>query len=133
MGPVAERALGRVLLARAAGAFGAADADDGRDHRALAESPVPRLPAVSGVCVWLNCGPFGCSLVTVPKVRHRSPDVVVSAYHETGENPWLEMQPVTRAAQAGLEGGLTAEASRRQHTNLRFKNVDAIGHPLAGR
>lgn len=85
---------------------------------------------VSGVCVWLDCGPFGCSVVAVPRISHRIPDVIVSAYHETGENPWVEIRPLVRALQGPLEGGLTAEAVARQHTNLRFKNVDAIGHPI---
>ena len=53
---------------------------------------------LQGVCVWLDCTPFGCSLVAVPKIRHFSPDVVVSAYHETGENPWRDVRPLVRAA-----------------------------------
>ena len=60
---------------------------------------------VEGVCVWLNCSPFGCALVAVPKIRHFSPDVVVSAYHETGKNPWSEMSPLIAAVQGPLEGG----------------------------
>ena len=87
---------------------------------------------VEGVCVWLNCTPVGCELVAVPKIRHFSPDVVVSAYHETGKNPWSEMSPLIAAVQGPLEGGVAAEAVDRQHTNLRFKNVDAIGNPVAG-
>lgn len=87
---------------------------------------------LKGLCIWLDCGLFGCELVAVPKVRHYSPDVVVSAYHETGENPWIDMRPIVGAARFDLEGGITAEAVERQHTNLRFKNVDAIGNPIAG-
>jgi len=87
---------------------------------------------VQGVCVWLDCGLTGCQIIAVPKIRHYAPDAVVTAYHETGETPWLEMRALARAAQVGLEGGLTAEAAAPQHTNLIFKNVDAIGHPLAG-
>jgi integrating conjugative element protein (TIGR03756 family) len=87
---------------------------------------------LQGVCVWLDCTPFGCSLVAVPKIRHFSPDVVVSAYHETGENPWRDVRPLVRAAQGPLEGGVAAEGVAGQHTNLRFKNVDVFGHPLAG-
>jgi hypothetical protein len=37
-----------------------------------------------------------------------------------------------RSGARPLEGGVSAEAVAQQHTNLRFKNVDAIGHPLAG-
>jgi integrating conjugative element protein (TIGR03756 family) len=87
---------------------------------------------VIGVCVWLDCDLSGCRLVPTPKIRHYSPDVVVTAYHETGETPWIEMQPLIGALTAGLEGGVSADAVAQQHTNLRFKNVDAIGHPVAG-
>ena len=34
---------------------------------------------LAGMCVWLDCSLLGCSNVTVPKIRHRIPDVVVSA------------------------------------------------------
>ena len=87
---------------------------------------------VRGVCVWLDCSPFGCDLVVVPKIRHYSPDLVVSAYHNTGENPWSETRPLIRAVQGSLEGGVMAEAIGPQHTNLRFKNVDVFGNPIAG-
>jgi len=87
---------------------------------------------VTGVCVWLDCSLVGCELVVTPKIRHYNPDVVVAAYHETGETPWVEMRPVVRALTASLEGGAAADAIAPQHTNLRFKNVDAIGHPAAG-
>lgn len=87
---------------------------------------------VTGVCVWLDCDLFGCRLVTTPKIRHYSPDIVVTAYHETGETPWVEMRPIIDALTLDLEGGLAADAVAQQHTNLRFKNVDAIGHPVAG-
>ena len=87
---------------------------------------------VTGVCVWLDCGPFGCELVATPKIRQYSPEVVVSAYHEAGETPWVEMRPIIGALTANLEGGVSADAIAQQHTNLKFKNVDAIGHPSAG-
>ena len=87
---------------------------------------------VRGVCVWLDCDLLGCDLVAVPKIRHYSPDLVVSAYHNTGENPWVETQPLVKAVQSSLEGGSMAEAIGPQHTNLRFKNVDVFGNPIAG-
>lgn len=41
---------------------------------------------VVGICYWLYCTPFGCSVRTSVKVRHYVPDAVVSSYSNTGEN-----------------------------------------------
>ena len=46
---------------------------------------------VVGICYWLLCTPFGCKVKTSTKVRHYVPDAVVSAYANTGMNPWIEM------------------------------------------
>ena len=69
-----------------------------------------------GVCVWLNCAPFGCALVAVPKIRHFSPDVVVSAYHETGKNPWSEMGPLIAAAARAARRRSRGGRGRRDST-----------------
>ena len=50
---------------------------------------------IVGVCYWLFCSPFGCSVRTSVKVRHFRPDLVVSAYSVTGQNPWAEMSPLS--------------------------------------
>ncbi|WP_430624506.1 TraU family protein [Salmonella enterica] len=51
------------------------------------------------------CTPFGCSVRTSVKVRHFRPDLVVSAYSDTGQNPWAEMSllssPLPGIAEAG--------------------------------
>uniref|UniRef100_UPI00289F7B4A TraU family protein n=1 Tax=Pantoea eucalypti TaxID=470933 RepID=UPI00289F7B4A len=95
---------------------------------------------VSGVCHWLMCTPFGCSVKTSVKVTHYIPEVVVSTYTGPGGNPWHEMAFMSGAAGA-VDGGLTSgaaagggnaadikEAGRRQ-SNIKFKYADAIGHP----
>lgn len=87
---------------------------------------------VIGVCVWMTCTPFGCDFETSVQVRHYLPDLVVSTYHRTGKNPWQDvasMSPPTADARAG--GNSTELSSGRDHSNLRFKNADAIGHPAA--
>lgn len=58
---------------------------------ASALSPTCVKYQVVGVCYWLFCSPFGCSVRTSMKVRHFRPDLVVSAYSVTGQNPWIEM------------------------------------------
>ncbi|WP_200849930.1 TraU family protein, partial [Klebsiella pneumoniae] len=53
---------------------------------------------VVGVCYWLLCTPFGCSVKTSVKVRHFIPQVVVSAYRQPGDNPWREVAMLSRSA-----------------------------------
>lgn len=84
---------------------------------------------VVGICYWLLCTPFGCSLKTSAKVRHYVPDAVVSSYSNTGQNPWTDvawMSTPNPTAQAGGDG-----TTNQSHENnlTRFKNADVIGHP----
>lgn len=84
---------------------------------------------VVGVCYWLQCTPFGCRVRTSVKVRHYIPDAVVSAYSNTGQNPWLEVRPMgipNPMAKAGGDG-----TTNQEHENnlAKFKNADVIGHP----
>ncbi|QLH61937.1 TIGR03756 family integrating conjugative element protein [Serratia symbiotica] len=97
---------------------------------------------VSGICYWLFCTPFGCSVKTSVKVTHFIPQAVVSAYLSPGENPWTEMSAASATADgmesallggaAGVETGggrqeMKAPGMRRQ--NLHFYYGDAYGHP----
>lgn len=85
---------------------------------------------VVGVCYWLFCSPFGCSVRTSVKVRHFRPDLVVSAYSVTGQNPWAEMSPLSSPLPGIAEaGGDTNPRAVGQHSKVRFKNADAIGFP----
>jgi len=84
---------------------------------------------VVGVCYWLYCTNFGCSVRTSAKVRHYIPDAVVSSYSNTGANPWAEvalMSAPNSTAQAGGDG-----TTNQDHENnlAKFKNADVIGHP----
>jgi len=88
-----------------------------------------------GICLWLWCSPFGCSVETPLKVEHYNPDLVVSAYNEVGGNPWWEIRLTLGLAQKvavqGLLGALLPVAidSAGNH-NLVFREADAIGHPM---
>ncbi|EGT5658704.1 TIGR03756 family integrating conjugative element protein [Citrobacter braakii] len=85
---------------------------------------------IVGVCYWLFCSPFGCSVRTSVKVRHFRPDLVVSAYSVTGQNPWTEMSPLSSPLPGIAEaGGDTNLRAVGQHSKVRFKNADAIGFP----
>ncbi|NHN23161.1 TIGR03756 family integrating conjugative element protein, partial [Bacillus amyloliquefaciens] len=60
---------------------------------------------VVGLCYWLYCTPFGCSVRTSVKVSHFRPDLVVSAYSNTGQNPWTEMSLLSPALPGIAESG----------------------------
>lgn len=87
---------------------------------------------VVGLCYWLFCTPFGCTVRTSAKVHHFRPDLVVSAYSTTGENPWSEMALLSPPI-AGLAegGGDTNPRPANPRSKIRFKNADAIGFPAA--
>lgn len=85
---------------------------------------------IVGVCYWLFCSPFGCSVRTSVKVRHFRPDLVVSAYSVTGQNPWAEISQLSSPLPGIAEaGGDTNPRAVGQHSKVRFKNADAIGFP----
>ena len=100
-----------------------------------------------GVCFWLRCSYYECSVETSIKVGHYQPDVVVSSYNELGGNPWTEIRSllgsVQKSAANGLLGSLLSvpidsagnrtEGSHgnRDHRNLIFRETDVIGHPLS--
>ena len=84
---------------------------------------------VVGICFWLLCTPFGCKVKTSTKVRHFIPELVVSSYATTGNNPWTEMATLSSPI-SGAEGGGNLITLNTLRNNLpRFKNVDGIGHP----
>lgn len=110
---------------------------------ALSVNPACLNYQVVGVCFFLVCSPFECHIETTPRVSHFLPDVVVSSYQRTGENPWLEMAPLSAAAAGAIggllgattgsliDGGHQREGRRLQdHENVRFKEVDVIGNPI---
>lgn len=87
---------------------------------------------VVGICFWLLCTPFGCTVKTSTKVRHFIPELVVSSYATTGNNPWTEMATLSSPI-SGAEGGGNLITPNTHRDNLpRFKNVDGIGHPGGG-
>ncbi|EAR7793171.1 TIGR03756 family integrating conjugative element protein [Salmonella enterica] len=100
---------------------------------ASALSPACVKYQVVGVCYWLYCTPFGCTVRTSVKVRHFRPDLVISAYSVTGKNPWTEMSPLSPPLPGIAEaGGDTYPRAIDQHSKIRFKNADAIGFPTGG-
>ncbi|MBU5233578.1 TraU family protein, partial [Vibrio cholerae] len=69
---------------------------------------------VVGICFWLLCTPFGCTVKTSPKVRHFIPELVVSSYSDTGGNPWGEMSALSMSTPVSQGGGnLITPSSQR--------------------
>jgi len=89
---------------------------------------------IVGTCFWLKCSWRGCRVRTSVKVKHSIPDVVVSAYSQPFKNPWSEANLLTSLSSAltgsAVQGG--GDTNNRQannRTKIRFKDVQAIGHP----
>ena len=47
-----------------------------------------------GICVWLRCTLFSCSIETSEKIGHNNPDLVVSVYDFPGNNPFQEAEDI---------------------------------------
>ncbi|MCK3840063.1 MULTISPECIES: TIGR03756 family integrating conjugative element protein [Pseudomonas] len=84
---------------------------------------------IVGLCYWLRCTPFGCAVRTSPKVGHYVPDAVVSSYSNTGQNPWLELGPLSLPNPTARGGGDGTNATSQENNLSKFKNADVIGHP----
>ena len=99
----------------------------------------------TGICVWLKCTLFACSIETSVRVRHYNPDLVVSVYDEMGGNPWDLAEQIYADIEKSLSativgtffGGLAGGGHRVEggqygvDQSLRFKEVTALCHPLA--
>ncbi|MCK0753552.1 TIGR03756 family integrating conjugative element protein [Chromohalobacter japonicus] len=84
---------------------------------------------VIGICMWLTCTAWGCYTESSIKVTHYIPELVVSSYQSTGENPWPAVRMMAQPNNLSQAGGTSTDRHSNNHETLRFKNVDAIGHP----
>ncbi|MEE9493617.1 MAG: TIGR03756 family integrating conjugative element protein [Gammaproteobacteria bacterium] len=85
--------------------------------------------APMGACVWITCTYAGCDIDYSVKIKHYTPDAVVTAYPTTGESPWEETQGYSEANDASVSGGSNKEGTMISRTTLVYKNVDVIGSP----
>lgn len=95
---------------------------------------------ITGICIFLDCSPKGCSINTSPKIEHYYPDMVVTAQESPNENPWTEMKNTfSKIESQGLDkvgkvltkiDGDTVNMQTSRNPNLRFKETTATGHPL---
>jgi integrating conjugative element protein (TIGR03756 family) len=84
---------------------------------------------IAGICYWLTCTPFGCSVRTSVKIRHYIPDAVVSSYANTGENPWVDVRAMSLPNPSAKSGGDGTIHQAGENNLAKFKNADVIGHP----
>lgn len=79
---------------------------------------------VVGVCFWLKCKLYSCSVETSVRVQHFMPDLVVSSY--TFQSEWED----TKDWNSNPSGAIgQTESIQDQATPLDFKSVDVITHP----
>lgn len=79
---------------------------------------------IIGMCFWLKCSVFSCSVRESLRVRHFLPDVVVSSY--TYQSEWDDTQNLNHNPSGALA---QTERMSDQGTPLDFKSVDIITHP----
>lgn len=84
---------------------------------------------VVGVCYWLYCTMYGCTVRTSVKVRHYVPDAVVSSYSDTGRNPWSEVAFLSAPNSSARAGGDGTTNQAHENNLAKFKNADVIGDP----
>ncbi|SFV89218.1 hypothetical protein MNB_SUP05-SYMBIONT-5-369 [hydrothermal vent metagenome] len=85
---------------------------------------------VDGVCFWLVCSLWGCSVKTTPHINHNLPDFVVSSYNEPGKNSFLEVQSLELTS--GIQGGhLNTKNNKNVNSGIKFKEASVIGNPVA--
>ncbi len=105
---------------------------------------------IAGLCFWLRCRWFSCSIEVTTKTRHYNPDLVVSVYNDLGGHPWVDYaRPVVAVAgqtaatallapfgwdrvdssahAEGREG--TSSPRRRASLDYVFRDADAFGNP----
>lgn len=88
---------------------------------------------IVGVCFWLHCKYGRCKINTTPRIRHYLPDVVFTAYDQTGFPPWTELRSLLHlnsSLGSLLQGGSFPSTDTADGHALRFKEVDAVGHPF---
>ncbi|KPZ12434.1 hypothetical protein ALO41_200160 [Pseudomonas amygdali pv. ulmi] len=120
-----KRPLAFVLLSFS----GASHAINSAVITAAAVSPQCIEYKVVGICYWLFCTPFGCKVRTSAKVRHFIPEAVVSSYGNTGQNPWVEVSPLSAPNATAASGGNATTNHNNENATAIFKNVDVVGHP----
>jgi integrating conjugative element protein (TIGR03756 family) len=134
------RFLAALALAWASGQASAQTNTMGVVSATLASAPSCISYRVTGVCFFLRCTPFGCTVETSIRVSHYMPDVVVSTFNDQYIHPWRDVGGAVstigdRVGSAMLRSpldasGNTGEAKQSTAEPTTNKNADAIGNPV---
>lgn len=93
-------------------------------------SPTCMEYKIVGKCFWLFCTYVGgCRVRTSVKVKHYIPDVVVSSYANTYQNPWQEVSSLNIPNSSAQGGNDTNSRQANEKSKIKFKEVDIYGHP----
>lgn len=98
---------------------------------------------VTGACVWFRCSWHGCHTSTTLELDEYLPDLIVSSYNQSGDNPWYEasvlLDPATDATANEAsqlltgypltEGRSTLQTGNQHADHLVMREVDVIGNP----
>lgn len=92
---------------------------------------------VRGMCFFLHCTLFACSIKSSIRVSHYVPDAIVSTYNDPLTHPWTDIGKLVAKATSGagsLMMGMGVDSSadttqRGPHESATFKSADAIGNP----
>ena len=95
---------------------------------------------VTGVCFFLRCTMYGCTVETSIRVSHYMPDVVVSSFNDQYIHPWRdvggavskigEKVGTAEISQPLDASGNTGEANQSTAEPTTNKSADAIGNPV---
>ena len=100
-----------------------------RNHRRLGGiARLPRIPRRRDLLLALLHldGLYGTHVHQGPPLH---PDAIVSSYSNTGENPWIEVRPMSTPNPSAQTGGDGTTNEDHENNLAKFKNADVIGHP----
>ena len=103
---------------------------------------------VKGICVWLVCRLYECSVEETIRVEHYTPDTTMSTWHDPDTHPWRDYgrKIAQKLAGAGkslassfggpavasvakMDSAGTKTKADRDTTNYIYRGVDVIGNP----
>jgi integrating conjugative element protein (TIGR03756 family) len=106
--------------------------------RTVSAAPSCAAWRVSGVCFWLRCTLWSCSVKTSIRISHYVPEAVVSTFHDENTHPWVDYgrplaKQLLKAAQSQLRLPTDSSGTRtrddRRDRNKLYRDLDVIGHP----
>ena len=115
----------------------------GTNTQAILSTTVTGFPSClswkpTGVCFFLYCTMFGCTIRTSIKISHYVPDAIVSTYNDPLNHPWTDFGKPVASALSGFGSSLlgspldaSADEAREDKEMINVKAVDAVGNPLA--